>query len=67
MLWNQSNDTLKERLESEYLRLVSPDQMGEIYKVMYIGKEKNGKFWDNNLFSGDIFPFIENTNPQVYF
>ncbi len=31
-------ETLK-RLESVYLRLVAPDQLGSIYKMFYIGKE----------------------------
>ncbi len=30
-------------MESEYLRLVSPDEMGEIYKMYYFGKKSHGK------------------------
>lgn len=41
------------RLETDYQRLVHPDQMGEIYKVLYIGCE-------NTL--GDVYPFLENTD-----
>jgi hypothetical protein len=44
MLWKVADSNTKKRLETEYLRLVSPDQMGEIYKVMYIGREKNGNY-----------------------
>ncbi|CAI2367679.1 unnamed protein product [Moneuplotes crassus] len=40
-------------LEDEYLRLVHPDQMGEIYKVLFIG----------NKHIGEIFPF--NTSESV--
>lgn len=35
-----SPETLK-RLESEYNRLVSPHEMGEIYKVLYVTREEN--------------------------
>jgi len=34
---------MKKRIEEDYLRLVHPDQMGEIYKVMFIGNEDKGK------------------------
>lgn len=33
----------KIRLESEVNRLVGKDEMGEIYKFLYIGKKENGK------------------------
>ena len=46
-LWNVADSETRKRLESEYLRLVSPDQMGEIYKVMYIGRESTGTFCDS--------------------
>jgi len=35
-------------LEESYVRLCSPDEMGEIYKFLYIGHKDNG----------DIFPFL---------
>ena len=37
------------RLDSEYDRLVLPDEMGEIYKVQLITKEEYG----------EIYPLIE--------
>ena len=43
MLSRVANSETRKRLESEYLRLVSPDQMGEIFKMMYIGRASNGK------------------------
>lgn len=42
MLSKTADSQLRKRLESEYLRLVSPDEMGEIYKVQYIGRESTG-------------------------
>ncbi len=33
----------KIRLESEVNRLVSKEEMGEIYKFFYVGKKDNGK------------------------
>ena len=35
-------------LEDSYVRLCSPDEMGAIYKFMYLGHKDNG----------DIFPFL---------
>ena len=45
VLLRKANKSTAERLESEYLRLVSPDQMGSIFKVMYIGKQENGNIF----------------------
>jgi len=56
-LWQVADSETRKRLESEYLRLVSPDEMGEIYKVMYIGRES----------TGEVFPFIEQNEPQVFY
>lgn len=42
MLSKLSNKETAKRLESEYNRLVHPNEMGEIYKVFYVGNEKNG-------------------------
>lgn len=44
LLKSASKETAK-RLESEYKRLVFPEEMGEIYKVFYVGKENNGKYF----------------------
>ena len=44
MLCQQANREVSARLESEYNRLVHPDEMGAIYKVFYIGRESNGNF-----------------------
>lgn len=43
------NPAKKERLMKEYERLASPDEMGEIYKVLFIGNNK----------LGEVFPFNE--------
>ena len=40
---------ISKRLDDDYTRLVHPDQMGEIYKFLFVGTEK----------TGEIFPFIE--------
>lgn len=38
----------KKLLEESYVRLCSPEQMGEIYKMMYIGHKD----------VGEVFPFL---------
>ena len=39
----QKNSPSKAKeLENDYLRLVHPDKMGEIYKILYIGHEEIG-------------------------
>ena len=45
-------------LEESYLRLVHPDQMGQIYKILFVGASRHG----------DIFPFIrdEENNNKVF-
>eukprot|EP00825_Cyclidium_porcatum_P002864 TRINITY_DN11329_c0_g1_i2.p1 TRINITY_DN11329_c0_g1~~TRINITY_DN11329_c0_g1_i2.p1 ORF type:complete len:394 (-),score=52.48 TRINITY_DN11329_c0_g1_i2:8-1189(-) len=45
-----------EKLKSQYERLVSADQMGSIYKFIYVGRESNGQ----------IYHFITQTNENVY-
>ena len=35
-------------LEQSYIRLCDPKEMGEIYKILYIGHKK----------TGDVFPFL---------
>lgn len=57
MLCKLSNKDKAKKLESEYFRLVSPEEMGKIYKCMYIGKENNG----------DVFPFISENQKIVYY
>ena len=56
ILAQKSSKSVINRLETEYLRLVSPDEMGQVYKMMYIGKEANG----------DVFPFISETDKLVF-
>jgi hypothetical protein len=38
----------RDLLESSYVRLCSPDEMGGIYKFLYLGHKENR----------DIFPFL---------
>jgi SAM-dependent MidA family methyltransferase len=38
----------RQLLEDSYVRLCSPEQMGEIYKFLYLGHKNND----------DIFPFL---------
>jgi SAM-dependent MidA family methyltransferase len=45
----QKNPAKREKLISEYERLASPEHMGEIYKVLFIG----------NKSLGNIYPFGE--------
>jgi len=45
MLAKNARTDIRKRLESEYQRLVLPEEMGEIYKVFYVGKEENGEFY----------------------
>jgi NADH dehydrogenase [ubiquinone] 1 alpha subcomplex assembly factor 7 len=40
---------ISQRLEQDYVRLVHPDQMGEIYKVLHIGNEH----------VGEVYPFLK--------
>jgi SAM-dependent MidA family methyltransferase len=37
-----------ERIKGEYERLVSPEHMGETYKVLYVG----------NTSCGEVYPFL---------
>jgi NADH dehydrogenase [ubiquinone] 1 alpha subcomplex assembly factor 7 len=57
MLCKTASPAVAERLKSEYERLVSPDEMGEIYKVQYLGKKGNG----------EIFPFVKPEDTQVFY
>ncbi|KRX07655.1 hypothetical protein PPERSA_11204 [Pseudocohnilembus persalinus] len=52
-----SNKQTAKRLESEYLRLVSPEEMGQVYKCFYIGKKING----------DMFPFMSENAGNYYY
>eukprot|EP01017_Pseudomicrothorax_dubius_P004982 TRINITY_DN1114_c0_g1_i2.p1 TRINITY_DN1114_c0_g1~~TRINITY_DN1114_c0_g1_i2.p1 ORF type:complete len:431 (+),score=92.58 TRINITY_DN1114_c0_g1_i2:552-1844(+) len=56
-LISRTDSATTKRLESEYLRLVSPDEMGQIYKFQYIGLEKNG----------EIFPFIDESAQTIHY
>ena len=42
-------EKIKAQIDTNYHRLVHPDKMGEIYKILYFGSEK----------LGEIFPFLE--------
>lgn len=55
----QSTENLEQTklLESSYLWLVHPDQMGEIYKILFLGHPE----------IGEVFPFIEEPEKQEYF
>jgi len=46
-----------QRLEAEYQRIVSPEQMGANFKFLYIGRTENG----------DVFPFIRTDLSQTYY
>lgn len=52
----QANEDLGDELEKQVLRLVGDEEMGDIYKFMYMGLEKNG----------DVFPFIKE-NDEISF
>lgn len=43
-----TDQSQKALLEESYVRLCSPNEMGEIYKFLYVGHKDNG----------DIFPFL---------
>lgn len=45
----KKNPQKKEKIEKDYQRLASPEQMGEIYKCFYAG----------NKTVGEVFPFTE--------
>lgn len=49
ILKNNCKKEEQDRLESEYRRLVLPEEMGEIYKVQIVTKEEYG----------DLYPYIE--------
>ena len=55
MCWNKSvqsrpdAEKIKAKLDEDYNRLVHPDKMGEIYKILYFGSER----------LGEVFPFLE--------
>ena len=42
------NKKQRDLLEESYTRLCSPEQMGEIYKILYMGHRD----------AGEVFPFL---------